>query len=1233
MKKNKDRDCYVFLLRKTFRIMKLTTLLILYVICSVSASTYAQNSKISINKQNCSIIEILKDIEKASEFSFFYNANQINVNKKINVEVNEVSINEVLNHLFKGTGYTYRIVDHQVMIEVGDKNSVSNSTQQDRRISGVVKDVSGEPIIGVNIIVKGTTTGVITDLNGIFYLNVPSKAVIRISYIGFLDQEITIKGDQDLVITLQEDTQNLDEVVVTAVGIKRASKAIGYAMTELKGDQLIATNRINPVASLQGAAPGVSVQGSDGGLFGSAKIQIRGVSTLNGNNTQPIFVIDGIILDNQIVDNQNQYASATNDFGNQLKNLNPDDFESVSILKGAASTALYGSRGMNGAVIITTKNPGKQRGLGISFGQTLGIDWVYDTPDQQKDFGPGARAGNRDYQSGQNKFTNNFDYEDGVPSIRTANVMGSSFGPSFADNPNLMVIGYDGKQTPYKSYKNNFKDAYDLGFNTTTSLTIQGGNDKTNFYLSDSYTNRTGTFPGNKFEKNSLLLKGNHALSKFLRADVSISINRSQSTNPPYDIGHAFSYENIGNTYDTNYWKDKWRTLHGGKPNSSYGDEYGDVPNMGLWFKLNNNKQIQNQTMILPIVRLTANILPELTISGEWNMNYLNSEYETKQLGDGYRNEGGSYFVKQVNRMQNTAKVNIAYNKKVNDFQLNALIAGELYFDGGDHMQSQESRDGLIVPGLYFIKNSKSTASYESSITSRKNIHSVYFTAGASWKDQLFVDVTGRNDWSTALVYSNATGQNSYFYPSVSGSWLFSETFNLPEWWSFGKIRASWAQVGNDTQAYRINQSYSLNNIQIAGGSGLAYTNDFPFTLISPTLKPERKNAFEVGLDIRFLKGRIGLDASFYKENTTDQIITISAPQESGITSQLINAGNMQNMGVELSLKTTPIQARTFRWDLDLNWNKNQNKIISLHKDVGDFIQIAGDINGDFQVASVAYIGGEYGTLISNNTPLLYNNESNSADAKNGKPLLKWSDDYQSAQMIRAEKTKKIGNMAPKFEGSMNNSFSYKNIYLNVLIDYRFGGYMASYSNRYGANAGLTQTSIQGMDASHGGLTWTSQYAENNGAQFHDGVIPDGVFQQGQTAKAPDGTIHDLSGMSYKEAVDAGYIEPTHASYWTERRTSWSQGVVTDDWFSEVKYIALRHLAVGYTFPNRLTEKFKVSGLRLSLEAQNLCYLYNSLPNHLNPESFWGNSNNHSYLERSFSPFTASYAFSVRFNM
>lgn len=1114
----------------------------------------------------------------------------------------------------------------------------SASMLQKQTITGEVLDATGAPVIGATVIIKGTTNGDITNVDGKFTVQAAAGEELEISYIGYETKYVPVVSGQTNYKISVKNAVEVEEIVVTALGMTREKKALGYAMTEIKGDEIVAANTLNPAAAIQGKAAGVSVVGSSGGVMGGTRILIRGVSTLSGNN-QPIFVVDGVILDNAPSDAAS--GDATNDFGNQLKNLNSDDFESMSILKGSAATALYGSRGINGAVVITTKSGKGGKGFGVSVTQTTSIEWVYKSPDFQNEFGRGNMVGavKKGKPNRADGSSNIFDagahyYEKDaagnmVRSLRSGEV--ADWGPRFDGGD---IIGFDGKVTPYRAYENNMLDAYELGVKSNTNITIRGNSDKIDYYFSDSYNYNKGTFPGNKFNRNSLLMKATYRMSKAITLDASVNIVQSTGKNPPYDFGRMFWYGSFTREYDTNYWKDKYPTEHGGVPSTKYGDEYGAVPGMAMWFNLDNRNTVRKETMIIPVVKLQIKPLEWMSVNAEYNMNYYTTKQETKNLGKGYQNEGndndqgGYYGLELTDRIQKTGKVSVNFNETFGDFSTSLVVGGEWY--GTERAKvATNTEGGLIVPGQYFLANSKKTVKSSAAINDTKNIYSAYFLASLGWKDQLYLDVTGRNDWSSALVYSNAQGNDSYFYPSVSGSWIFSQSFNKPAWFSFGKLRASWAQVGNDTDPYTINSGYGLESIQLE--SGMAYVNTFTRTLIDPGLRPERKTSIEFGLDVRFLQNRIGLDVTYYKENTRDQIIKIPAPIESGLENQLINAGNIQNQGVEIAINTTPIRKDNFQWDLNFIFTRNRNKVISLHQNTGEYQALESGDLGSGAMMSVAYIGGEFGALLTNAIPRKFENKEDPSDPRNGMNMLEWDDSYYGASYIRNGNIEQYGNTNPKFEGSFYNSFRYKNIDLNFLIDMRFGGMMASYSSRYGTERGVTKTSLYGRPG-HGGIEYTSKYAQKAYGTFSDGIIPDGVFAPGTKVTTTAGNKEDVSGRTYLEVYNEGKIEPTAASFWHAENNDWGAGVVTDNWVSEVKYIALRNVSVGYNFPTHLTQKIKLSNLRVSLDAHNLCYLYNSLPNNINPESFLGSSS-YAYRELTFSPYTATYAISIKFNL
>ena len=432
-------------------------------------------------------------------------------------------------------------------------------------------------------------------------------------FIGMKTVEVAVDNRSVIDVKMKSDDIGLDEVVVTALGIKRDAKKLGYGVTEVKGDELAIANTTNPIQALQGKSAGLSIGTSDGGLFGNSKVQIRGISVLNSNSNQPIFVVDGVIIENSISNESADWAGNANDFGNQLKNLNPDDFESVTVLKGAASTALYGSRGMNGAIVIKTKDGAGSKGIGVQITQSLGIDDVYRQPDIQYVYGTGAIAGYVDFgdKDANGRYyqfapmTQYYKNDKGMMTKIGHPWQGTAYGPKFDGRE---IEDFDGTVTKYLPAKNNMLDAYDTGINTNTSITLSGGNDKGTFFLSDSYNVRKGTSPSNEFTRNALLFSGSYKLAKWLKADASISYTTSQPKNPGNDLSESFLDGNLENWYDTKKWNKReiYQASHGGVPSSAYGDKYANVPNNSLWFSYNLNSNTRKEQVTRPIVRLTS---------------------------------------------------------------------------------------------------------------------------------------------------------------------------------------------------------------------------------------------------------------------------------------------------------------------------------------------------------------------------------------------------------------------------------------------------------------------------------------------------------------------------------------------------------------------------------------------------------------------------------------------------
>ena len=1102
---------------------------------------------------------------------------------------------------------------------------------QNVTVKGSVTDNTGEAVIGATVRVAGTNTAVVTNVEGLFTIVAPSNGSLEISSIGYQSKVVPIQGKTSIDVVLADDAQTMDEVVVTALGMKRQAKALGYAMTELNGDELNA-NLINPVQALQGKAAGVEVTSSDGGMFGASKILIRGASTLNKNN-QPIYVIDGVILDNDIIENSADWAHGDANYGTELKNLNPDDFETVSVLKGAAATALYVSRGLNGAVVITTKSGRGKKGLGIDFTQTFGFDKVTHQPDLQNEFAESWFL----CSSPTSGFWVNDLYwnnSDGYPSYKVLSnygEMGTALGPSFDFIKNNAKDGlmemYDGKLYTPGAYKNNFKDAYDTGFLTNTNIAVSGGNDRTSFYTSMSYRYNNGTLPNNDFSRLSLLAKASHKITDNVELEARINFATSKPRNAQPNIGEYFLDGPWDRMYDAKYYRDKYKGSHGGLAQTSYGDEYGYVIGRGIWWGIYENNYYQKETVVRPDLKLTWDFTPWLKWVTEANYNNYYIEAENKRPGDGYYNQGGSYSISQERKEQINANTNLMVDMDLDeDFHLNGFLRYEIY-NGRKSAISANTKGDFIVPNQYFLNNGSEGYNASARISQTKTIQSVAGQIGLSWRDQVYFDVTGRNDWSSSLVYADGHGSYSYFYPSVNASWLITNTFreDLPQWLSFWKVRASYAQVGNDTTPYYINSAYGLESY--TNKYGKPFSTTVSSTTYSQDLKPERKKSWELGTDIRFLDNRIGLDFTYYKENTVDQIMTVSIPSVSGYNNSLINAGNIQNSGIEIALNTTPVMTKDWQWDLNFTFTKNNSKIVELSDLCTNYISLEGNPDyGNFRVGSVAKVGGTYGMLMSDSAPLI--------DEESGLKVLNtrfYNAGYGSPYYQRAGKVEEVGNSVPDFLGSINTSLRYKNWTLSASFDARFGGKVASYGSHYGYAYGYTKTSLDGREG-HGGKHYVSGF---DNIEYNDGVIPVGIVQKGSTIKQPDGSDYTVgtgqyqSGETWAELVKAGHAEYVHAGGWIYLSQQWGTFVLDDLWFKTLNYIAFRDLSLSYRFDKNIASKVGCRNLSLTAQAHNLGYLLNTMPNHENPEAVAGTTAAEFRL-RQFSGITTSFTFTLK---
>lgn len=1060
------------------------------------------------------------------------------------------------------------------------ESAVYMQTQQ--TVTGRVTDADGISMPGVTIMIEGTTTGSITDADGRYSITAPSNGVLVFSFIGYLTERIAINGRSVIDLVLVQDIMQIQEVVVTALGMTREKKALGYAITEIKGDDIARSNITNPISGLQGKVAGVQINQGTGGPQSSNRILIRGNTSLGVNN-QPIFVVDGVIIDNDVSDNVEWGAAL--DFGNDMKNLNSDDFETVSVLKGAAATALYGSRAANGVILITTKKGKKSDGIGVSVSQSMSWEKVNGFPDFQNEFGPGLYPA--------------WPLVGGVETRSTNETL--NFGPRFDGLPYTR----GDKEYLYRAYSDNVEGMYQTGKYSNTNVAIQGGDEKSTFRLSYSRLQSNGVTLNNDFKRNNFSLNVTRNISERLKADAGFVYVNSDTKNPTFQGGgrspiYDFAYS-TPRDYDTKYWLKNYKNPLG----DGYNREDPYSYSQRIWLYKENN-YLQEDQNFRSYANLDLKLLDWLTFTAKGDMNYLYVTREDKVLATGAQDyEGAEYRINRSAREQYRISALLSAHKQFGDFNVNGTVAVEQWDSKRSYLNSW-TVSGLRVPGIFDLSNSVKPAETDGrKYTDRKRINSVYSFINADYKSQIFLDITGRNDWSSSLIYSDGSGNVSYFYPSVSSSWIISETFRgrMPSFISFSKLRASYAIVGNDTEPYLT----SIGYYRLAG----TYTNplngqDYPYyeydsnDLRNANLKPEKQHSIEVGAEVKFLQNRLGVDFAWYKTNTKNQILALDVPVETGLQKRWINAGNIQNQGIELVINGSPIKTRDFGWDLTFNYTRNRNKIIELAPGVEKY-RIEG---GGMDLAAWATVGGSYGDIY---TPYAY-----TRNAK-GEKLLNASGGW-----IRSGTQVKVGSIEPDFLGGVLSVFRYKSLSLNMLFDARFGGDIASATYNYGRYSGALQSSLYGRDAAHGGLQRTLP----DGRVVNDGMIPEGVFNNGITIGGVD-----VSGMTYQKAYEQGLVQPLSAFQYYNNLHSWGTGI-REEAVMDCSWIAFRELSLHWSVPQAWSQKLAMQRVNIGFVVRNLGYLYNSLPDNIHPEGLPSNRSS-AFVELGGSAYTTSYGFNL----
>nr|WP_262493660.1 SusC/RagA family TonB-linked outer membrane protein [Millionella massiliensis] len=1062
-------------------------------------------------------------------------------------------------------------------------------------------------------------------------------------------------------------------MTVTAMGGRKQNRALGYATSTVKGDELARTNTLSPANALQGKVAGVRIStGGAGGITTAPSVTIRGNKSLNKNNS-PIYVIDGIVMqyDQQGAGGYFSVSESTM-YGNQLKNLNPDDYESVTVLKGAAATSLYGSRGANGAIVITTKSGKARKGIGVEVNYSHEWGTIYDPSlPLQNEYGMGRY--NNGYEG---------DMIPGIGSTATAYTAGS-WGPSFESMKGQQVYQYykyfedEGIENPaedFVAYPDNWKAMYQNSNYDNVTVALTGGSEKATYRLSYGYTNGDGNMKNNNFNRHSINFTTNGKINDVFSTNLNIQYSNSNTLNANNYTGFAMitNYYANRNT-DLAWYRDHYIAPDG---KSYIGGLSGNFSSFNSLLTDQVEKNInRNEQTIIAQLGINAQFTDWLDASV--SLTYNNWQIFTEEKQTGYLTSG-KYAISGSTSSSYDGTAQIHGNKRFLDdnLGLDARVFAQLYGNAVGASYNKSTRGGLITPGLFTFANSKEPITQSEMGVGKSNRNSMTLGVGAAvnldWKDQVFLEVTARNDWLSSLLYPTwiPYGQNNYsvFYPSVNLSWVFSDTFQInSDVLSFGKLRASFAQVGMGTGAYStasgaggfgVGSMYGPTNTALLSAS---FNNG---TLPNYDLKPEVQSSWEFGADLRFLNGAIGVDVAYYKTNTRNQILSLSAVSESGVGSQLVNAGNIQNQGWEIQLDFAPIRTRTVTWNIGANWSRNRGKIIELANNV-DYYTVTGYAwDGSMTPGVYAFEGGEYGVFCSGNgygflDPIAkYYNANDPKDYRNGMKYIHIAGkvgestvpgtqfptnmyyDYVGASNItgyfgseasywggKENRTEILGYVEPDFDFGFNTNVMVNlpnnsgSIDFYAQIDGRSGGDLAIGNKYYYDGNGNAEYTLYGRDKEHGGVNRINYKGET----VCNGVVPeDVVFYTGSTVTSmKTGEEVDLSGMTFREAYEAGHIQPILASAWGQYAVGWPEQQM-----AKQSYVALRELTLGYNFPEKWIKHVGLQSARLAFTARNLCYIYNGTGIGVNPD---GNLSNNSLTPYNYAttPFMRNFSFSL----
>jgi len=1120
----------------------------------VQALSFAQ--VVTLNKNQASLKEIFSEIQKQTGYTVIYQSNQIRAIRQLRVALNNVSVDRAMTNILKGLPLTYIIKDKAIVIKsnplIESDEQVEATIQQVFTVSGKVTDEKGAPMPGVSVLIKGKAGSTITDQNGAYKINVADKNdVLLFRYVGYLAKELPVSGQTLLNVSLQPNNEALSEVVVTALGIRRSEKSLGYASQEVLGDNLTLTKEQNVLGSLTGKVAGVQVVGSSGAsMGGTQKIKIRGVNSINGND-QPLMVVDGTPISN------NNYSGGSGpDYGNVGQDINPEDIESINVLKGPAASALYGIRGQYGVILITTKKGAKgPKKVDIQLNSAASLERAGNFFPLQNLYGEGSSQTWRTLPNGD-KYVDMMSDESWGPKMD-----GTLVRQAFSFFPQDPTYG---QLTPFVAHPDNIKSYYQDGYNVNNGVSVLGGNENTSYRLSVNDTRIGGIEPNSWLRRNNVSLSAGMDITRKLSVSTNVNFATNSAQRPPQGYGDKSMVQWLPRSVDINRLRDysypdgtfvNWNT---NRPSSATGElnSYQPLYWVNPFVEAYENLDMDRRDRLFGDVGLTYQVLPELKFSGFVRMDTYTQNIENISVFR-YSSTIPSYGIGKYQNQEMNYEFLGQYNKSWDDFSLNVNVGANLYTLRNSYLREQ-TVGGLSAPGFYNIAASVDRPNVVSNLT-RKEIRSVYGMASFGYKDTYFVDASLRNDNSSALPADN----NSYWYPSVSGSFVFSELWK-PKVLSYGKLRLSYAQAGSDLNPYETATAFSVGTVY----AGATRVNPLyvPNNLNNPEIKPSFAHSYEAGIDLRFLNNRLGLDFTYYQQNNKNQIISLNTSGVSGYQSVTINAGLIRNQGVELTLTGTPVKSEKFSWDATLNFSRNRSMVVELYPGI-DVYNYGSTTFSSVTTYLNSYVGKPFGSLVG---------QAYQRDPATGKILL---DDNNLP--LYTDATHDFGTVLPDATGGFQNTFHFGKFNLGAMIDYQIGGKFFSRSKMILVRTGVDPVTVETNDQ---GKNVRDPVAEGGGVKVNG--------------------ISRSTGEEVTAYVDA-------YSYYNQvigRR-------VYEEWLYDASYVKLRELRLGYTFGQLKIGNATLKRVNVALIARNPWMIWQKAPKGLNPSEMSSGSQSISWYE------------------